>query len=201
LRRAVWLSGWWRHALRRPSPNFGARPAGERISLAVLHSISLPPGQYGGDQVERLFTNRLEPGEHPYFESLRGLQVSAHFFVRRTGAVIQLVSCDQRAWHAGASAWAGREQCNDYSIGIELEGLEGESFEGAQYTALARLLVSAQRRYPIDTVVGHEHVAPGRKGDPGSGFDWLALDRRLGRGPRVAAAVLASHQGRPECAR
>ena len=164
----------------------------------MVHSISLPPGQYGGDQVERFFANRLEPGEHPYFESLRGLQVSAHFFVRRTGAVIQFVSCDERAWHSGASAWAGREECNDYSIGIELEGLEGEGFERAQYAALARLLVSAQGRYPIDTVVGHEHIAPGRKGDPGSGFDWPALDRRLGRGPRVAAAVLADHQGRPE---
>ena len=169
--------------------------------MAVVHSISLPPGQYGGDQVERFFANRLEPGEHPYFERLRGRQVSAHFFVRRSGAVIQFVSCDERAWHAGASAWAGREQCNDYSIGIELEGLEGECFERAQYAALARLLVSAQGRYPIDTVVGHEHIAPGRKGDPGSGFDWPALDRRLGRGPRVAAAVLADHQGRPECAR
>jgi len=172
VRRAVWQSGWWRHARRVPSPNFGARPTGEPVTLAVIHSISLPPGQYGGGDVERFFTNRLDHGAHPYYEDLRGVQVSAHFFVRRDGDVLQFVSCDARAWHAGVSRWAGREQCNDYSIGIELEGLEGDRFEGAQYAALARLLRSAAHRYPIDSVVGHEHIAPGRKGDPGAGFDW-----------------------------
>ena len=165
------------------------------MTLAVLHSISLPPGQYGGDGVERLFTNRLDHAAHPYFDSLRGLQVSAHFYIRRNGRVLQFVSCDERAWHAGVSQWAGREQCNDYSIGIELEGLEGESFEAAQGTALTRLLRSAAKRYPLDAVVGHEHIAPGRKGDPGPGFDWRALSRRLGGRPRVAAQVLAGHRG------
>ena len=195
MKRAVWQHGWWSHARRVPSPNFNARPDGERVTLAVVHSISLPPGQYGGDQVERLFTNRLDADAHPYFDALRGLQVSAHFFIRRNGRVLQFVSCDQRAWHAGASQWAGREQCNDHSIGIELEGLEGDHFEAAQYAALLGLLRSAARRYPLDTVLGHEHIAPGRKGDPGSGFDWAKLARGLGRGPRVAPVVLACHRG------
>ena len=171
----VWQSGWWRHARRLASPNFGARPPGERITLAVVHSISLPPGQYGGDQVERLFTNRLDPAEHPYFEGLRGLHVSAHFFIRRDGDALQFVSCDARAWHAGESSWRGRVQCNDFSIGVELEGLEGQSFAPAQYVALARLLRALARRYPIEHVVGHEHIAPGRKADPGTGFDWARL--------------------------
>lgn len=179
-----------------PSPNFGARPAGERITLAVVHSISLPPGQYGGDAVERFFTNRLDPDAHPYFDGLRGVQVSAHFFVRRDGRVLQFVSCDERAWHAGVSRWAGREECNDFSLGIELEGFEGELFEAAQYTALARVLLALARRYPIDAVVGHEHIAPQRKHDPGPGFDWHRLARALDGRPRVAAQVLAGHRGR-----
>jgi AmpD protein len=192
----VWQAGWWRHARRLPSPNFGARPAGERVTLAVVHSISLPPGQYGGTEVVELFTNRLDHSAHPHFESLRGLQVSAHFFVRRGGRVLQFVSCDERAWHAGVSRWAGREQCNDYSVGVELEGLEGELFEPAQYTALARLLRSLARRYPIDSVVGHEHIAPGRKDDPGPGFDWALLGHLLAGRPRVATQVLAEYRGR-----
>ncbi|MDP1692835.1 MAG: 1,6-anhydro-N-acetylmuramyl-L-alanine amidase AmpD [Burkholderiaceae bacterium] len=179
MRRAVWIDGWWRHARRVASPNFNRRPSGERIALAVVHSISLPPGLYGGDAVERFFTNRLDHGAHPYFESLRERRVSAHFFVRRDGRVVQFVSCDERAWHAGVSSWAGHGQCNDYSIGIEIEGLEGQTFEPAQYAALAHLLRSAARRYPIDAVVGHEHIAPGRKGDPGCGFDWRGLRLRL----------------------
>lgn len=190
MKRTVWQRGWWHRARRVPSPNFSARPAGERITLAVVHSISLPPGAYGGTQVEELFTNRLDHAAHPYFESLRGLLVSAHFFVRRNGTVLQFVSCDERAWHAGESRWAGREQCNDYSIGIELEGLEGHIFEAAQYGTLARLLRSLARRYPIAAVVGHEHIAPGRKGDPGPGFDWLRLCRQL-RWPAGAAAPIA----------
>jgi AmpD protein len=196
LNRAVWHGGWWRHARRLPSPNYGARPAGERVTLAVVHSISLPPGQYGGTEVVDLFTNRLDHGAHPNFERLRGLQVSAHFFVRRGGRVLQFVSCDERAWHAGVSCWAGREQCNDYSVGVELEGLEGGLFEEAQYAALARLLRSLARRYPIDNVVGHEHIAPGRKGDPGAGFDWALLGHLLAGRPRVATQVLAEYRGR-----
>lgn len=195
MKRAVWQDGRWRHARQLHSPNFNARPDGVRIGLAVVHSISLPPGCYGGGEVEDFFCNRLDHAAHPYFEALRALRVSAHFFIRRDGRVLQFVSCEQRAWHAGASSWGGREQCNDFSIGIELEGLEGQAFEPAQYAALARLLRSAARRYPIDAVVGHEHVAPGRKGDPGPRFDWRALSHRLVGGPRVAAQVLACHRG------
>ena len=147
----------------------------------VVHSISLPPGEYGGDAVERLFTNRLDCDAHPYYAGLRGLEVSAHFFVRRDGRTLQFVSCDQRAWHAGRSSWRGRENCNDWSIGIELEGLEGERFEPAQYRQLAALLRALAGRYPIEEAVGHEHVAPGRKSDPGPGFDWAELRRVLRR--------------------
>jgi AmpD protein len=147
----------------------------------VLHSISLPPGVYGGDAVERLFTNRLDPREHPAFAALAGLEVSAHFFIRREGSTVQFVSCERRAWHAGVSSWRGRANCNDWSIGIELEGLEGRSFEPPQYAALARLLRALARRYPLTEVTGHEHVAPGRKRDPGPGFDWARLARQLRR--------------------
>lgn len=197
MKRAVWQSGWWRHARRQPSPNFGPRAAGERVTLAVVHSISLPPGCYGGEHVSDLFTNRLDLGAHAYFESLRGLRVSAHFFIRRDGQVLQFVSCDHRAWHAGASRWAGREGCNDFSIGIELEGLETTVFEPVQYAALVRLLRSAAQRYQVTTVVGHEHIAPGRKADPGPGFRWFDLQYRLRSRPAVAAAVLVLHRGRP----
>jgi N-acetyl-anhydromuramoyl-L-alanine amidase len=193
LKRAVWQDGWWSRARRLPSPNFNARPRGERITLAIVHSISLPPGRYGGNEVERLFTNRLDPSEHPYFEGLRDLRVSAHFFVRRDGRTLQFVSCDERAWHAGVSSWEGREQCNDFSIGIELEGLEGDSFEPSQYAALVRLLRAIARRYPLDVVVGHEHVAPGRKADPGSGFAWHALRLRLGWPAHARAPIGVPH--------
>jgi len=179
VKRASWHGGWWRAARRVRSPNFDARPPGSAVTLAVVHSISLPPGRYGGDAVQRLFTNRLDIGDDPYYAQLEGLQVSSHFFVRREGATIQFVSCDQRAWHAGASCWRGRERCNDWSVGIELEGLEGGRFEPAQYRALARLLRALARRYPIGEVVGHEHVAPGRKRDPGQRFDWRGLARQL----------------------
>jgi AmpD protein len=176
-----WRDGWWRPAHPCPSPNFGPRPAGAAVTLVVVHSISLPPGEYGGDAVERLFTNQLDHAVHPYYAGLRGLEVSAHFFVRRDGRTLQFVSCDQRAWHAGRSSWRGRENCNDWSIGIELEGLEGGSFEPAQYRRLAVLLRALAGRYPIEEAVGHEHVAPGRKSDPGSGFDWAELRRVLRR--------------------
>lgn len=173
-------TGWLDEARACPSPNFGPRPEGVDISLAVIHSISLPPGVYGGDEIERLFTNRLDWDAHPYFQQIRGLQVSSHFVLRRDGELLQFVSCDDRAWHAGRSVWRGRENCNDYSIGIELEGLEGERFEPAQYEVLAMLLPRLARDYPLQWVVGHEHVAPGRKQDPGPGFDWAHLRARLG---------------------
>jgi AmpD protein len=173
-------AGWLSAARACPSSNFGPRPQGSSITLAVIHSISLPPGEYGGDAIERLFTNRLDWDAHPYYREIRGLEVSAHFVVRRDGELLQFVSCEQRAWHAGRSSWQGRENCNDYSIGIELEGLEGDSFEAAQYDTLAALLVELAQRYPLQSVVGHEHVAPGRKLDPGPGFDWGLFMSLLG---------------------
>jgi AmpD protein len=187
--RRRWHEGWWRRARPSPSPNFGPRPDGTVISLAVLHSISLPPGEFGGGDIERLFTNTLDCDSHPYYDGLRGLQVSAHFLLRRDGTVQQFVSCDRRAWHAGVSAWRGRSNCNDWSIGIELEGLEGGLFEAAQYAMASRLLRSLRRRYPLREVVGHEHIAPGRKADPGAGFDWRKLHDAL-RGSGIAVPVL-----------
>jgi len=172
---SAWASGWWSAAQRCESPNFGARPEGVAVSLALIHSISLPPGEYGGDAIEQLFGNRLDWDAHPYYAQIRGITVSSHFLIRRGGVVQQFVSCDERAWHAGVSAWRGRENCNDFSVGIELEGLEGLGFESAQYAALARVLNALARAYPIDAVAGHEHVAPGRKRDPGEGFDWRRL--------------------------
>ncbi|HET8744442.1 MAG TPA: 1,6-anhydro-N-acetylmuramyl-L-alanine amidase AmpD [Ramlibacter sp.] len=176
----LWSAGWYRFAHRVDSPNFGPRPEGCAIDLIVLHSISLPPGVYGGDEVRRLFTNTLDWDAHPYFQQIRGIEVSAHFFIRRDGALLQFVSCDARAWHAGASCWRGRTNCNDDSIGIELEGLEGETFEPPQYEALAALCAAIGQHYPIRHVAGHEHIAPGRKIDPGAGFDWAQVKRELG---------------------
>jgi len=173
-------SGWLASARVCPSPNFGPRPDGTLVDLIVIHSISLPPGQYGGPEVEQLFTNQLDWDAHPYFQQIRGLAVSSHFFVRRDGELVQFVALDSRAWHAGASRWRGRDNCNDHSIGIELEGLEGGHFEPAQYISLARLCAAIARRMPIIQIVGHEHIAPGRKQDPGPGFDWAALQRDLG---------------------
>ena len=180
-RRGVWQGDWYRPARWVPSPNFGPRPPGQGVRLAVMHSISLPPGRYGGDAVERFFTNRLDPAGHPYFAGLVGVAVSAHFLVRRGGEIVQFVGVGARAWHAGTSAWRGVPNCNDYALGIELEGLEGQHFEAAQYRAAARLLRDAASVWPVVEVVGHEHVAPGRKGDPGPGFDWHRLVRLLRR--------------------
>ncbi|WP_077001158.1 1,6-anhydro-N-acetylmuramyl-L-alanine amidase AmpD [Variovorax sp. KK3] len=176
----LWQAGWYRFARALHSPNFGPRPVGAHVDLIVLHSISLPPGRYGGDEVQQLFTNRLDWDADPYFERIRGLEVSAHFFVRRNGELWQFVSCDDRAWHAGASSWRGRTNCNDDSIGIELEGLEGEGFEAPQYETLASLCPAIAQHYPIAFIAGHEHIAPGRKEDPGSGFDWPLLQSQTG---------------------
>jgi len=177
---ARWNGGWWGGARRLPSPNFGPRPPQMQVSLAVIHSISLPPGEYGGDAVERLFTHQLDWNAHPYYERIRGIAVSAHFFIRRDAQMLQFVSCDERAWHAGASSWRGRSDCNAFSIGIELEGLEGETFDASQYEALTRLLGAIASSYPLQHVAGHEHIAPGRKIDPGPGFDWAALQAAIG---------------------
>ena len=160
------------------------------MSLAVIHGISLPPGVFGGDGVERLFTNMLDPQAHPYFASLATLRVSAHFFLRRNGTLVQFVACNRRAWHAGVSSWRGRERCNDFSIGIELEGEDTVPYAGAQYTRLAALLRALRRRYPLEAAVGHSDVAPGRKTDPGPAFDWDRLARLTGV-PRLAVATPA----------
>ncbi len=182
---ALWQNGWYRYARALVSPNFGPRPEGACIDLIVIHSISLPPAEYGNHNVQRLFTNQLDWDAHPYFQSICGIQVSAHFFITRAGELWQFVSCDARAWHAGQSSYRGRTNCNDDSLGIELEGLEGNRFEGAQYETLGSLSAAMMTQYPIAHIAGHEHIAPGRKHDPGPGFDWsqltscLALDSAL----------------------
>ena len=181
----LWQHGWHASAQKLASPNFGLRPVDACIDLVVIHSISLPPGQYGGNEVQELFTNRLDWDAHPYFAQIRGLQVSSHFYIRRDGSLWQFVSADDRAWHAGVSQYRGRHQCNDDSIGIELEGLEGENFEDAQYTQLTRLCSDLRHHYPIAYVAGHEHIAPGRKHDPGPGFDWRRLQSALDFPPIV----------------
>lgn len=195
----LWNGGWYGPAHRLDSPNFGPRPMRDGddsqapvIDLIVLHSISLPPGQYGGDAVQRLFTNTLDWNAHPYFKSIEGLQVSAHFYVRRDGELWQFVSCDDRAWHAGVSHYCGRDNCNDFSIGIELEGLEGDRFDAAQYETLTRLCAALALRYPVRQIAGHEHIAPGRKADPGPGFQWRELQARLDWPARYFPEVSAS---------
>ncbi len=167
--------GWYQDARRVPSPNQDERPEGVTICLVVIHNISLPPGQFGGDGVEQLFTNTLDPDAHPYYRDIARLRVSAHFFLRRNGALVQYVSCERRAWHAGVSHWQGRERCNDFSVGIELEGADDTPFTEAQYECLADLLRALAERYPIQAVVGHSDIAPGRKTDPGPYFDWGRL--------------------------
>ncbi|MSQ51122.1 MAG: 1,6-anhydro-N-acetylmuramyl-L-alanine amidase AmpD [Betaproteobacteria bacterium] len=154
------------------SPNQDARPRGACVQLLVIHGISLPPGKFRGSAVEKLFTNRLDHEARPGFSRLRDLRVSAHFLIRRGGALLQFVACDRRAWHAGVSVWAGRERCNDFSIGIELEGTDHLPYTEAQYRQLARLSMEILDRYPITGVLGHSEIAPGRKTDPGPGFSW-----------------------------
>lgn len=175
----IWHGGWLGGIRHQPSPNFGPRPAAAQIDLLVIHSISLPPGQYGTGCVQQLFANQLDWNAHPYFQGIRGLEVSSHFFIERTGQIWQFVSADDRAWHAGASCWRGRTNCNDDSIGIELEGLEGQTFDAPQYTALTWLCQALGQHYPVHYVAGHEHIAPGRKQDPGAGFDWPRLQTPL----------------------
>lgn len=170
--------GWLPDARRLPSPNCDARPPGAAIELIVIHNISLPPGVFDGDAVIELFTNRLDWDAHPYYQGIRGLRVSAHFFVRRDGSLIQFVPCTQRAWHAGVSCWAGHERCNDFSIGIELEGTDALPFTEAQYATLVPLVKRLKQAYPIKAVVGHSDIAAGRKTDPGPHFAWHRLDEQ-----------------------
>jgi AmpD protein len=180
----LWQQGWCLGAEKCESPNFGPRPVNAHIDLIVVHSISLPPGQYGGQGVQQLFTNQLDWDAHPYFQTIRGLEVSSHFFIERTGRVWQFVSCNDRAWHAGVSQYRGRPNCNDDSVGIELEGLEGDTFEVAQYESLAKLCQALGQHYPIAHVAGHEHIAPGRKKDPGPGFNWDVLQKNVAWPPQ-----------------
>jgi AmpD protein len=159
-------------AEQRPSPNCDARPDGMEVCLLVIHNISLPPGQFSGDAVARLFTNTLDCDAHPYYQALRGVRVSAHFLIRRDGSLTQFVPCGLRAWHAGASNWNGRPRCNDFSIGVELEGTDELLYTDAQYERLAALTACLSRRYSIVDIAGHCDIAPGRKTDPGPAFDW-----------------------------
>ena len=170
--------GWAEQVLHMPSPNFDERAEGVAIDLLVVHNISLPPGEFGGPYIGDLFLNRLDYDAHPYFDQLRPLRVSAHFLIRRDGQIIQFVSARNRAWHAGVSVFCEKERCNDFSIGIELEGTDDQVFELPQYEALAALTVALQVAYPLRNVAGHEHIAPDRKTDPGPFFDWQ-LYRRL----------------------
>jgi AmpD protein len=165
---------------RLDSPNFDARPEGLEPSLIVIHNISLPPGEFGGTAIAEFFLNRLDWDAHPFYAEIRGVRVSSHFVILRTGAVQQFVSCNARAWHAGPSEHAGRARCNDFSIGIELEGSDTTPFAAAQYTALAALVPALCAAYPIAALAGHEDIAPGRKTDPGAGFDWRLCQSSCG---------------------
>ncbi|QLF93310.1 1,6-anhydro-N-acetylmuramyl-L-alanine amidase AmpD [Pseudomonas sp. ABC1] len=172
-------TGWFHGVCHCPSPNFNQRPAGE-VSLLVIHNISLPPGCFGTGKVQAFFSNRLSPDEHPFYETIKELRVSAHFLIERDGVVTQFVSCLERAWHAGVSSFDGREACNDFSIGIELEGTDEAPFSEAQYDVLIELAKALQVQFPAITperVCGHSDIAPGRKTDPGPAFDWSRLER------------------------
>jgi N-acetyl-anhydromuramoyl-L-alanine amidase len=188
--------GWLADARRVRSPNADARPEGTEVTLVVVHGISLPPGRFGGDAILRLFTNRLDPGAHPYFRAIAALRVSAHFLIRRDGTLLQFVACGDRAWHAGASRWRGRERCNDFSIGIELEGTDDRAYTARQYARLAVLVRRLAARWPIREVAGHSDVAPGRKSDPGDAFDWTRLARLLGPASEVRVAAHGGRGGR-----
>jgi AmpD protein len=175
--------GWLDQARRAESPNCDARPPGAEIDLLVVHGISLPPREYGGPYIEALFCNCLDPAAHPYFATIAGLKVSAHLLIRRDGDLVQFVQFGQRAWHAGASCFAGRERCNDFSIGIELEGCDDESYETVQYQRLAEVVQALLEIYPAirpERIVGHSDIAPGRKSDPGPAFDWAYFRQLLG---------------------
>ena len=174
-------SGWVAGCRHVCSPNCDERPADARVELLVVHAISLPPGRFGGGDVEALFTNRLDATADPFYPTICGLQVSAHFLIRRDGELVQFVPTRLRAWHAGQSSWRGKPRCNDFSIGIELEGCDEVGFAGAQYERLAALVNVLCRAFPIEAIAGHSEIAPGRKTDPGPCFDWTRLMQRLER--------------------
>lgn len=173
-----WADGWWRPAIRRASPNFDARAPETKVELVVLHHISLPAGQFAGDAVIDFFENQIDPKVTPELAALADVHVSAHFFLRRDGTLLQFVSCDDRAWHAGISAWRGRAVCNEFSIGIEIEGDCDHPFTDAQYVELNRLLAALSTAYPVAAVTTHSEIAAGRKVDPGPTFDWSRITRR-----------------------
>ena len=182
-------TGWLAGARQLPSPNFNARPAGAEPELIVVHNISLPPGEFGGPWIDALFTNTLDPAVHPFFREIEGLEVSSHLLIRRDGECVQYVPFHERAWHAGQSSYAGRENCNDFSIGIELEGADDIPFEAVQYDRLAEVIQALLAAYPglsTERITGHSDIAPGRKTDPGPAFDWsrlhAALSARLATG-------------------
>jgi len=181
---ALWHQGWYRFAKRIDSPHFDARPPNSSIDLVVIHSISLPPGVYEGNTVIEFLTGQPLSTSHPYLETIKTLKVSAHFFIRRGGELVQMVSCDDKAWHAGVSHYRGRDQCNNDSIGIELEGLEGQAFEPEQYETLGSLCAGLLSHYPVQHFAGHEHIAPERKKDPGAGFLWGHFQKSLGLSDR-----------------
>ena len=164
--------GWLKNANRVDSDNFNQRPTLKKDFLIVIHSISLPPGQFNNSFIEDFFQNKLNPTLHPHFETIKDLKVSAHFLIKRKGELIQFVSCHNRAWHAGESSWKGMSNCNDFSIGIELEGTEIQPYEEIQYKVLLNLLVQLKKEYNIIDIVGHSDIAPHRKTDPGPSFDW-----------------------------
>lgn len=188
-------AGWCSSLPRVACPNFDARPDDSSVSLLVIHNISLPPGEFGGSWIEDLFGNTLDCDAHPYFDHLRGVKVSAHFLVRRDGRVVQFVSANDRAWHAGVSEFRGRQRCNDFSVGIELEGTDFENFCDAQYESLALLTRALVIKYPITDVVGHEHIAPDRKTDPGPFFDWQRFQRGFVEKLTDQAKQVSQNQG------
>ena len=186
------VAGWLDGAVRRPSPNHDARPNPADVSLLVIHGISLPPGEFGGPWIDALFDNRLDLAAHPYFGQLAGLAVSAHVLIRRDGAIVQYVPFEARAWHAGPSCFAGRERCNDYSVGVELEGTDDQPYTDAQYDALATVTHAVMEAYPAITakrIAGHSDIAPGRKTDPGPAFDWVRFRASIGTRPQAKSTT------------
>jgi len=175
VRLSDWQDGWLNGAKQMPSPNYNARPEASKVKLLVIHNISLPPGQFGTPYIEQFFQNDLSWDKHPYFKTIQGLEVSAHFLIKQDGELVQFVSCNDRAWHAGASSFCGEENCNDFSIGVELEGTDSSPYSEAQYLGLVAITQQIQAKFPdiiTSRIKGHSDIAPGRKTDPGASFDW-----------------------------
>ncbi len=187
-------TGYLQEAIQIPSPNYDERPADTLIRLLVIHNISLPPDDFSGNAIIELFTNQLNCNAHPYYQALRDLKVSSHFLIRRQGEIIQFVSCTKRAWHAGQSCWQGIDRCNDFSIGIELEGSDTIPFEAIQYEQLTALTKALFQAYPLEHIVGHSDIAPTRKTDPGPFFDWKHFRETIQTSIPVTAATLPGNE-------